>query len=92
MDENYDRLWKFRTIFDELSDSYAKYYSPTLCNSKGYRPMYNTAVYFGKDRKHANVTGLTASIKRCGTQTISVSVLCDDLHTKTINCCGTVRP
>jgi hypothetical protein len=29
MDENYDRLWKFRTIFDELSDSYAKYCSPT---------------------------------------------------------------
>jgi hypothetical protein len=28
-DKNYDRLWKMRTIFDELSDAYAKYYSPT---------------------------------------------------------------
>jgi hypothetical protein len=24
-DENYDRLWKMRTIFDELNDAYAKY-------------------------------------------------------------------
>jgi len=28
-DENYDRLWEMRTIFDKLSDSYANYYSPT---------------------------------------------------------------
>jgi hypothetical protein len=28
-DENYDRLWKVRTIFDELHNSYPKYYSPT---------------------------------------------------------------
>jgi hypothetical protein len=28
-DENYDRLWKKRTVFDKLSDAYAKYYSPT---------------------------------------------------------------
>jgi hypothetical protein len=28
-DENYDRLWKMRTIFDKLNDAYAKYYSPT---------------------------------------------------------------
>jgi hypothetical protein len=27
-DENYDRLWKMRTIFDKLNDAYAKYYSP----------------------------------------------------------------
>jgi predicted nucleotidyltransferase len=27
--ENYDRLWKMRTIFDKLNDAYAKYYSPT---------------------------------------------------------------
>jgi hypothetical protein len=28
-DDNFDRLWKMRTIFDMLNDSYAKYYSPT---------------------------------------------------------------
>jgi hypothetical protein len=28
-DKNYDRLWKMRTIFDELSGAYAKYYNPT---------------------------------------------------------------
>jgi hypothetical protein len=28
-DENYERLWKIRTIFDKLNDAYAKYYSPT---------------------------------------------------------------
>jgi hypothetical protein len=29
IDENYDRLWKIRTIFDKLSDAHAKYYGPT---------------------------------------------------------------
>jgi hypothetical protein len=29
IDENYDRMWKMRTIFDKLTDAYAKYYSPT---------------------------------------------------------------
>jgi len=77
---SYDRLWKMGTIFDKLSDSYAKYYRPNdqlifeitvrssnqsiytkeqqktwhgsykLCNSKRYRPTYNTAVYLGNDR------------------------------------------
>jgi hypothetical protein len=28
-DDNFDRLWKMRTIFDMLNDVYAKYYSPT---------------------------------------------------------------
>jgi hypothetical protein len=28
-DENYDGLWKMRSIFDKLNNSYAKYYSPT---------------------------------------------------------------
>jgi len=27
-DENYNRLWKIRTIFNKLNDSYDKYYSP----------------------------------------------------------------
>jgi hypothetical protein len=25
-DENYDKPWKMRTIFDKLNDAYAKYY------------------------------------------------------------------
>jgi hypothetical protein len=25
--ENYNWLWKMRTVFDKLNDSYAKYYS-----------------------------------------------------------------
>jgi hypothetical protein len=28
-DDNFDKLWKMRTIFDMLNDAYAKYYSPT---------------------------------------------------------------
>jgi hypothetical protein len=28
-DEGYNQLWKMRTIFDKLNDSYVKYYSPT---------------------------------------------------------------
>jgi hypothetical protein len=27
--ENYDMLWKMRTIYDKISDAYAKYCSPT---------------------------------------------------------------
>jgi hypothetical protein len=27
--ENYDRLWKIRTIFDTLNDAYEKYYNPS---------------------------------------------------------------
>jgi len=41
-DENYERLWKMRAIFDKLNDSYAKNYTLTkhlaadeiLCSSK----------------------------------------------------------
>jgi hypothetical protein len=28
-DDNFDRLWKMRTIFDMLNDAYVKYYNPT---------------------------------------------------------------
>jgi hypothetical protein len=28
-DDNFDRLWMMKTIFDMLNDAYAKYYSPT---------------------------------------------------------------
>jgi hypothetical protein len=32
-DSNYDRLWKIRTLFDQLNDDYTKFYSPSehLC-------------------------------------------------------------
>jgi hypothetical protein len=63
-------------------------------------------VYLGKDRKHvtpsmtatyANVTGLTVRTEHVGHRLyvdnfFSSPALVDDLHTKTINCCGIVRP
>jgi hypothetical protein len=77
-----------------------------LCHSNGY--TYNMTVYsyLGKDRKsatpsttatYANVTGLTARIEHLGHNLhmdnfSSSPALFDDLHTKKINCCGTVRP
>ena len=27
--EEYDRLWKLRTVFDKLNDAYAKFYNPS---------------------------------------------------------------
>jgi hypothetical protein len=62
-------------------------------------------VYLGKDRKlaiptmtatHATVTGLTGRIENLGHKLymdsfFSSPELFDDLHTKAINCCGTVR-
>jgi hypothetical protein len=138
-DENYDRLWKMRTMFGKLNDGYAKYYSPTehlaideiialfkgrvvfkqyvpkkykrfgikiykVCDSKGY--TYNMSMYLGGDRKrvtasvtatHATVTGLTTRIENFGHKLymdnfFSSPELFDYLHTKAINCCGTVRP
>jgi hypothetical protein len=46
---------------------------------------------------HALVTGCAAKIENMGHKLdmdiiISSPVLFDDLHTKTVNCCGTVRP
>jgi hypothetical protein len=42
-DKDYDRLWKVRSLFDTLNDTYAKLYNPfehsavkkLLCYSKG---------------------------------------------------------
>jgi hypothetical protein len=62
-------------------------------------------VYLGKDRKHvtpsmtvthAAVAGLAARLEHVGHKLymdrfFSFPALFDDLHTKTINCCGTVR-
>ena len=46
---------------------------------------------------HANVTGLAVRIEHvghvmCMDSFFSSPALVDNLHTKTINCCGTVRP
>jgi hypothetical protein len=62
-------------------------------------------VYFGTDGKHvtpsmtathATVTGLTARPENVGHKihkdSFSPPVLFDNLHTKAINCCGTVGP
>jgi hypothetical protein len=79
-----------------------KCYKP--CYSKGY--TYNMTVCLGEDKKratpsmtatHATVIGLTAGIEHVGYKLyvdsfFSSSALFDDLHTKTINCCGTVWP
>jgi len=27
--DNYDKLWKMRTLYDQLSDTYAKFYNPS---------------------------------------------------------------
>jgi hypothetical protein len=75
-----------------------------LCVSKGY--TYNMTVYLGKDRKcvtpsmiatHATVTGFIAKNEHVGHKLyvdnfFSSLALFDDLHTKTVNCCGTIRP
>jgi hypothetical protein len=128
-DNKFDRLWKMRTIFDKLSDAYAKYYSPTehlavdeitvlfkgrivfkqyiprkhkcfgikifkLCDSKGY--TYDMREYVGKDRTHATMAGLTKRIRNVGYKLymdnfFSSPDLFDYLHSKKINCCGTVK-
>ena len=128
-----------RTIFDRLSDSYAKYYSLTehlavcgiivffkvgvifkqftpkkhqqfginfyqMCDSKGYTD--SMTMYLDKGRKcatpsmtatHATVRGLAARVEHLGHKLYMGNffpspALFDDLHTKTVYCCGTVRP
>ena len=75
-----------------------------LCDSKVY--TYSMTVYLGKDRKHvtpsmtatnATVPGLTARIERVGHKLyvdnfFSSPVLFNDFHTRTVCCCGTLRP
>jgi len=69
------------------------------------RYAYNIPVYLPKDRKrvtpsmratHVTVTGLAARIEHVGHKlyidNFVSSPLCDDLHTKTVNCYGTGRP
>ncbi|PNF17185.1 hypothetical protein B7P43_G06584 [Cryptotermes secundus] len=137
--DNYDRLWKIRTIFDTLNDGYEKYYNPSehlavdeiivkfkgrvifrqyipkkhkrfgikifkLCDSAGY--TYDMKVYLGKDRTradqevtatHATVRDLCKRVEGVGHKLymdnfFSSPDLFDELMTKKISCCGTVRP
>jgi hypothetical protein len=74
-----------------------------LCYSKGY--TYNMITYLGKDRKHVTSTGtitqaieteLTARIENVWHELIMDSFflfpeVCNDLLTKIIKCCCTVR-
>jgi hypothetical protein len=118
-----------KSVFDKLSDAYAKYYSPTenlaidefimlykgrivfkqyipkkhkcvgikiykLCGSRRY--TYDIRVYL-EDSRHATVAELRTRIQNVGYKLymdhfFSSPDLFDDLHSKTINCCGTVRP
>jgi len=138
-DENSDRLWKMRHLFDILNEKFSKFYSPSehlavdevivkykgrvifrqyipkkhkrfgikiykLCDETGY--TYNMTVYLGRDRQrtaqhltatHATVSQLTEKIQGRGHKLymdnyFSSPDLFNDLATKQIYCCGTVRP
>ena len=98
-------LFKSRVIFKQYILENHKRFGINLyklCGSKGY--TYNMTVYLGKDRKHVTpstathvtVRGLAARIEHVGHKLymgsfLSSPTLFDDLHTKTINRCGTVR-
>jgi hypothetical protein len=55
--DNYDRLWKIRTIFDTLNDEYGKYYNPSehlavdeiIVNSKG--GLFSDSTYQKKHKR-----------------------------------------
>ena len=100
-------LCKGRVIFKQYITEKHKHFGIKLykfCDSKVH--IYNMTVYAGKDRKHvtpsmtathATVTGLAARSERVGHKLymgnfFSYPASFDDLHTKTLNCCGTVRP
>jgi hypothetical protein len=100
-------LFKGRVIFGQYIPKKPKWFGLKLyklCYSKGI--TYNMTVYLGRDRKGATpsmtatcatVAGLAARIKHIGHKLemdsfFSSTVLFDDLHTKTINCCGPVGP
>ena len=136
--EEYDRLWKLRTIFDTLNQAYAKFYNPSqhlavgevivkfrdevvfrqyvpkkrkcvgiriykLCDESGY--TYDMSVYMGQDSPsatdnmiaaHATVRHLTRRVEGLGHKIFmdkffSSPRLFDDLETRKINSCGTVR-
>ena len=100
-------LFKGRVIVKHYISKKHKQYGVKLyklSDSKGC--TYNVTVYLGKDRKcvtpsmaatHATVTGFTARNEHVGHKLyvdnfVLSPALFDDLHTATINCCGTIRP
>jgi len=99
-------LFKGRVIFKWYIPKKQKQFGIRLyklCDFKGY--TCNMNMYLGKDGKHATlsmtathatVTGLMArtehEYKLYMDNFFSSTALFDDLYTKTINCCGTVRP
>jgi hypothetical protein len=100
-------LFKGRVVFKQYIPKKNKRFGIKiykLCDFKGY--TYNMSVYLGRDRKrattsmtetHATVTGLTTRTENFGHKIymdnfFSSPDLFNDLHTKAINCCGTVRP
>ena len=136
--EEYDLLWKLRTIFDTLNQAYTKFYNPSehlavgevivklqdevifrqyipkkrkcvsiriykLCDESGY--TYDMSVYLGQDScsttddmtsAHATVRHLTRRVEGVGHKIFmdkffSSPRLFDDLETRKINSCGTVR-
>jgi hypothetical protein len=100
-------LFKGRAIFKQYIPKKHKWFGIKfykLYDSKEY--TINMTTYLGKDRKwatpsmtatHATVTRLAARNEHVGHNFYmgsfhSSPALFDDLHTKTIHCCGTVRP
>jgi hypothetical protein len=100
-------LFKVRVIFKQYIPNKNKSFGIKiykLSNSLEY--TYNMTVYLGKDRKHATrtmtathttVIGLMRRTENAGHKLymdnfFSPPELLDNLHTKNINCCGTVRP
>ena len=100
-------LFKGSVIFKQYIPKKHKWFGIELyklCDSKGYN--YNMTVHLCKDRKcvthsltttHANVMGLVARTEHLGHKLymnnfFSSPASFDCLHTKTINCCGTIRP
>jgi hypothetical protein len=99
-------LFKGRVVFKQYTPKKHKRFGIKIykqCDSKGYTYML---VYLGRDRKratalmtatYATVTGLTTRIENFGHKLYMDNFfpspdLFDNLHTKAINCCGTVRP
>jgi len=69
--EEYDRLWKLRTIFDKLNEAYAKFYNPLeysaldeiIVKFKG-RVIFRQ--YIPKKRKNVSASKFTSSVMNQG--------------------------
>jgi len=69
--EEYDRLWKLRTVFDKLNEAYAKFYNPSahlavdevIVKSKG-RVIFRQ--YIPKKRKNVSASKFTNPVTNQG--------------------------